>query len=181
MRKNKLYLLNSILLISTIITLISCKNYNRESFYKNIEKEQELQTALIFSIKKDSISFVNYNILKDFFSAQEKSFKYKNFDELLLNINKISNKEKRLLYFSDNYKFDENSKILENLSTDEIAKKLKLDKTSKNGYYVSPSKYSKEVLYSILYLFYKNNQFILYDDDIGQYLIVDLEKRKSNK
>ncbi|UHO39055.1 hypothetical protein H5J24_02540 [Chryseobacterium capnotolerans] len=161
------------LIIFSLIFITSCKNNNEKNIYfEKIENEQELQSAILFSVKNDSISIVKYNILKGFYNEQKKSFRYNDLNSLLKNLNNLSTKEKELLYFTKNLKKDNSLQELEDLSFNDKVKKLQLDRNSKNIYFVSASKYTKEELYSILYIFYKEQNYILYDDNIGKFLIL---------
>jgi len=173
MKKNRYF--NFLFLIIFALSLfISCKN-NKEKivYFEKLENEQELQSAVLFSLKNDSISTVQYNILESFYNNQKARVNYENFQNLLENLNNLSNEEKHLLYFTDNYKFDDKIKSLENLSFDDKAKKLNLESNLEKNYFVSPSKYTKEELFSILYIFYRDQSYILFDDDIGQYLVLN--------
>ncbi|WP_312994641.1 hypothetical protein [Chryseobacterium flavum] len=173
MKKNRNFNFLSLIIFS-ISLFISCKNNKEKNVYfEKIEKEQELQSAILFSLKDDSISMVKYNILKSFYNEQKKSFRYNDLNSLLKNLNNLSNKEKELLYFTKNYKKDNSLQELENLSFNDKVKKLQLESNYKNIYIVSASKYTKEELYSILYIFYKEQSYILYDDNIGKFLILD--------
>ncbi|MDR6489838.1 hypothetical protein J2799_004388 [Chryseobacterium vietnamense] len=177
MKKNRI--LNCLYLIILAVNFfISCKNNNKEQiiYFEKIENEQELQSAILFSLKNDSISTVKYNILKSFYIEQKKTFRYKNLNILLENLNNLSTEEKQLLYFTKNYKKDNKLQELENLSFNEKVKKLQLESNSKNVYFISPSKYTKEELYSILYFFYEEHSYILYDDDTGKFLILNYLK-----
>ncbi|RMZ59702.1 hypothetical protein D1632_08745 [Chryseobacterium nematophagum] len=173
MKRNRIF--NCLCLTVFVLSLfVSCENNKEKTIYfEKIENEQELQSAVLFSLKNDSISTVKYNILKSFYNEQKKSFRYNDLNSLLKNLNNLSAKEKELLYFTKNYKRDNSLQELENLSFNEKVKKLQLESNSKNVYFVSASKYSKEELYSILYIFYKQQSYILYDDDIGKFLILD--------
>jgi hypothetical protein len=178
MKKNK-FISRLCLIILTLSFCVCCTNNKKQvEYFDKIENKQELQSVTLFSLKSDSISTVKYNILQSFYNEQKKSFSYKTFKNLLENLDNLSNKEKQLLYFTKNYKLDKNIQNLENLPFNEKIKKLQLESNSKNGYFISPSKYKKEELYSILYLFYKDHNYILFDDDIGQYLILDFNKIK---
>lgn len=173
MKKNRNFNFLSLIIFS-LIFITSCKNNNEKNIYfEKIKNEQELQSSVLFSLKNDTISTVQYNILESFYRNQKEKLKYKTFENLLENLNNLSNKEKHLLYFTGNYKFNEKIRKIENLSFHEKAKKLNLESNSKTGYFISPSKYSKEELFSILYIFYNSQNYILFDDDIGQYLILD--------
>lgn len=176
MKNNKIFN-GHYLLYFALFFFVTCINNKKQiDYFKKIENEQELQSAILFSSKNDSLSTVKFNILQSFYNEQRKSFNYDSFNDLLKNLDNLSNSEKQLLYFTTNYKFDESVKKIQHLSFDKKVQSLSLVSNSKGGYLLSPSKYSKEKLFSILYLFYKDQSYVLFDDNIGQYLILNSKK-----
>lgn len=160
--------------IIPIIIMFSCSdNRKQKKYFMKIIENEELQTTLLFSLKEDSISSIQFNILQSFYTEQKSIFKYNSFSDLLNNLDNLTYKEKQSLSFGTSYLLKKNILFIENLSFKEKIKYLNLAKNSKNNYIISSSKYSKEELYTILYIFYKNGNYILYDDEIGQYLIID--------
>ncbi|QOW09159.1 hypothetical protein Q73A0000_01715 [Kaistella flava (ex Peng et al. 2021)] len=172
MKRNKC-IHNILLVLVLVVFYYSCTNdRSRNLYFTQIKNDEELQSSYIFSNKDDSISAVQFNVLEGFYNEQKKDFSYKDLDHLLVHLNSLSRKDKDLLYFSKSYKIDNKFSTLLELSTDQIGSNLNLEKTEQNHYILSGSKYKKEKLFTILYAFYIKDNYILYDDNKGIYIIV---------
>ncbi|WP_027388063.1 hypothetical protein [Chryseobacterium gregarium] len=171
MKKNNF--ITGVIALFGFFLFFSCsKNNNQSIYFNNIENNEELQSALLFSYNNDSISMVNYNILKGFYKEQKNNFQYENFENLLTKLDDLTTNDRKMLYFSKNYKANQYFEAFKELSTEQLAVKLHLVKSGNNIYSLSASKFKEEDLFPILFSFYKKGNYIIHDDDVGNYLIL---------
>ena len=173
--------MNKLKLLVVLMLLLSCRKeqkYNLE-FIKNLSNDTDFNLPLYneslkILINKNDVIYVTS--LRQLYNLKEsKHFNYKDFDSFLIEVinNDLLSKDNLSKISEFNFKIDK--EIQEKYDNEGLNYLLKVytEKSKMSNKYYIISDLNINTKFCLMYLFFKNNYYVIQNDHSGKYVLID--------